>query len=115
MRFLLIIYAAGTVLVAMPFALALSNVGNLAETTSGRVLAGALLALGFGALMASRDPQRHRLVIQMLIVFASLGALSIASRLAFGDHTRDPAWLLLPATVAMLVLLVYFYPRGRPD
>jgi hypothetical protein len=112
---LLVIYAAGTVLVAIPFALALSNVGSLAETTSGRILAGALLALGFGALMASRDPRRHRVVIQMLIVFASLAALAIALRLAFGDHPRYPAGLLLPAAVAVPVLLVWFYPRGRPD
>jgi hypothetical protein len=115
MRFLLAIYAAGTILVAMPFALALSNVGNLAETTSGRVLAGALLALGFGSLMAARDPWRHRLVIQMLIVFTSLAALSIAARLAFGEHSRDPAWLLLPAAIAMPVLLGCFYPRGPRD
>lgn len=109
-RILLVVYAVGSVAVAVPL-LVYGRAGDLAETTSGRVLAGALIALAIGALGAARDPWTHRLVIKMLIVFTSLSAVAIALRLAAGNHENDPAWLLLPLAVAAPVLLAVFYPR----
>jgi Ca2+/H+ antiporter len=99
------------VAVAIPLAFALGRAGDLAGTTSGKVLAGALLALGFGALRAARDPWRHRLVVQMLIVFTTLATLAIVYRLVFEDYVRDPAWLVLPFALAAAILLALFYPR----
>ena len=113
-RLLLVVYAAGTLVVAIPLAFALGDAGNLADTTSGKVLAAALLALGYGALRASRDPWRERLVIQILIVFTALAALAIGYRVAFEDHPLFPAVVLLPFAVAAPVLLALFYPRQPP-
>jgi hypothetical protein len=109
-RVLLVLYAVGSIAVAVPL-LVYGHAGDLAETTSGRVLAAALIALAVGALGAARDPWAHRLVIKILIVFTSLAALAIAYRLAAGNHQNDPAWALLPIAVAAPVLFAVFYPR----
>jgi hypothetical protein len=106
----LVLYAVGTVIIAIPLAFAFTNAGDLANTTSGKILAAALVTLGFGALVAATDPRRHRLVIQMIIVFTSLAALAIVTRLAGGHHDGDLAWFVLPAAVAAPVLLVALYP-----
>jgi hypothetical protein len=53
-RVLLVIYVLGTVAVALPLVLNLA--GDLSNTTSGKVLAAALIALGAGAALAVRDP-----------------------------------------------------------
>lgn len=110
-RLLLVVYAIGTVVIAIPLAFALGSTGDLADTTSGKVLAAALLALGLGALRASRDPWRDRLMIQVLIVFTALSALAIAYRVAFEHHPVFPAAILLLLAVASPVLLAVFYPR----
>ena len=75
-RLLLVLYAIGTVAIAIPLAFALGDAGDLADTTSGKVLAAALLALGFGGLMAAHDPWRNRLLIQVLMAFTALAAHS---------------------------------------
>jgi peptidoglycan/LPS O-acetylase OafA/YrhL len=112
MQILLVLYALGSLAMAVPL-LFYAGAGNLAETTSGRILASALLSLGLGAVAASRDPWRHRIVVQMLIAFTTMAALSIAFRLAMGYHEDDPAWFLLPIAACSPVLLAIFYPR-RP-
>jgi peptidoglycan/LPS O-acetylase OafA/YrhL len=112
-RLLLVLYAIGSVAVAIPILLAIGHAGELANTTSGRVLAAALSAMALGAALAARDPWQHRLVILVLIVFTALSTVAIALRLAFGDYERDPAWLVLPLAVGAPVLLTVFYPR-RP-
>jgi len=110
-RLLLVAYAIGTVVIAIPLAFALGSAGDLADTTSGKVLAAALLAMGFGALRASREPWRDRLMVQVLIVFTGLSALAIAYRLVFEDHPLLPAGFLLVLAIASPILLVAFYPR----
>jgi hypothetical protein len=110
-RLLLVLYAVGTVVIAVPLAFALPGTGELASTTSGKVLAAALLALGLGALRASRDPWRDRLMVQVLIVFTGLSALAIAYRILFEGHALLPAGILLMLAVATPVVLVVFYPR----
>ena len=111
MRWLLVLYAAGTVVIAIPLVFAFPSSGELASTTSGKVLAAALLALGLGALRASRDPWRDRLMVQVLIVFTGLSALAIAYRVVFEGHPLLPAGFLLLLAVVTPVLLVVFYPR----
>jgi hypothetical protein len=111
MRLLLVAYAVATVAIAIPLAFALRGTGDLASTTSGKVLAAALLALGLGALRASREPWRDRLMVQVLIVFTGLSALAITYRVVFEDHPFLPAGILLFLAVATTILLVVFYPR----
>ena len=110
-RILLVVYAVGSVAVAIPLLFAFSHAGDLADTTSGKVLAAALLAMAFGALVAARDPWQHRSVVLVIIAFTSLSALAIVYRLVFAGHTADPAWMVLPLAVAAPVLLTVFYPR----
>jgi hypothetical protein len=112
LRTLLWLYALGCVLVAIPVAFAFGNAGDLAGTTSGKALAGALLVLGYGALRASRDPWRHRVVVHMLILFAAFAALAVTYRLVFeAQHARGPAALVLVVCVAAVALLTAFFPR----
>jgi len=113
-RTLLVLYAVGSVAIAIPLLFALGHAGDLADTTSGKILAAALLAMGFGALAATRDPWRNRLMIQVVMAFTALSSVAIVYRLAFEDHRPDPAWIVLPLAVAAPVLLALFYPR-RPS
>jgi peptidoglycan/LPS O-acetylase OafA/YrhL len=113
-RILLVLYAVGSVAIAVPLLFAFGHAGDLADTTSGKILAAALLAIGFGALSAARDPWRNRVMIQVVMAFTAISSLAIVYRLAFEDHRLYPAWILLPLAVAAPVLLAIFYPR-RPE
>lgn len=120
LRIVLMAYAFGSPVIAAAVAFGLGDAGNLADTTSGKILASALLALGYAAFVASRDPWRHRLVVQVLIVFTALATLSIVYRLAFGPayhhlYARDPAWYVLPFAAVPPVLFLLLYPRRPAD
>jgi hypothetical protein len=114
LRVLLGVYAAGSLAVVVPLLLDAPGAGELAGTTSGKVLAAAILALGFGAAMAARDPWRNRIMVQVLIAFTTLATLAIVSRLILHEepYDLDPAWLVLPVAAATPVLLAVFYPRA---
>jgi len=112
-RIPLVLYAIGSVAIAVPLLFAFGHAGDLADTTSGKILAAALPAMGFGALAAARDPWRDRLTIQVVMAFTALSSLAIVYRLAIEDHGPDPAWILLPLSVAAPILFALFYPR-RP-
>jgi hypothetical protein len=113
-RVLLVLYALGSVAVAVPLVLDLTGAGELVGTTSGKILAAAVFSLGLGAAMAARDPWRNRVMIRVLIMFTALAAIAILSRLLFHDkpYRIDPAWILLPFAIAAPVLLGVFYPRA---
>ena len=113
-RILLVLYAIGSVAITVPLLFAFGHAGDLADTTSGKILAAALLAMGYGALVAARDPWRNRLMIQMVMAFTALSSLAIVYRLTFEHHRPDPAWVLLPLAVAAPVLFALYYPR-RPS
>jgi len=113
MRLLLVLYFVGSVAVAVPLLLDVRHAGNLSGTTSGKVLAAALIAMGLGALGAARDPRRQRLMIKVLIVFTTLAALAIVHRLVAEQRPHDPAWIVLPFAIAAPILLGYFYPRDE--
>lgn len=81
--------------------------------TSGKVLAGALVALGIGAFAAMVDPFRHRLMITVAILFASFVAAAIAYRLHWEHHPNDPTRFLLPFVLAFPILALIFYPFGK--
>ena len=111
-QILLVLYAIGSVAVAIPLLFAFAHAGDLAHTTSGKILAAALLALAFGALLAARDPWQSRVLIDVIIAFTSMTVLAILYRLVVqGDHTSDPAWMVLPFAIAAPVLFGLFYPR----
>ena len=114
-QILLVLYAVGSVAVAIPLLFAFANAGDLADTTSGKILAAALLAMAFGAMAAARDPWQHRVLIWVLIAFTSLSTLAITYRLAFEGHVDDPAWMVLPFAIAAPVLFALFYPRPPTD
>ncbi len=113
-RVLLVLYALGSLAVVVPLLLDLPGAGELAGTTSGKILAAAIFSLGFGAAMAARDPWRHRLMIQVLIAFTALATLAIITRVLFHHepYAVDPAWIVLPFAAAAPVLLAVFYPRA---
>ena len=114
-QILLVLYAAGSVVVAIPLLFAFSHAGDLADTTSGKILAAALLAMALGALAAARDPWQNRVMILVVIAFTSMSVLAIAYRLLYQDHFNDPAWMVLPLAIAAPVLFAAFYPRPAGD
>ena len=114
MRTLLFLYFLASVAIAIPLLFYTRHAGNISGTTSGKVLAAALIAMGIGALRAARDPWRQRLVVQVLIVFTALAACAIVYRLVAERHPHDPAWIVLPFALAAPVLLACFYPRSKP-
>lgn len=114
-RILLVLYAAGSVAVAIPLLFAFAHAGDLADTTSGKILAAALLAMALGALVAARDPWQSRVLVLVVIAFTSMSAVAIAYRLVFEEHPDDPAWMVLPFAIAAPVLFGLFYPRPPAD
>ena len=80
-RILLILYALGCLAVTVTQLLNGPGSGDMPWTTSGKILAAATFAFGFGAAMASRDPWQNRLVIQILIVFMACTTLAIVYRI----------------------------------
>ena len=113
-RVLLVVYAIGSVVVALPLLFALEGSGELKNTTSGKILAASLLALGLGAVLAARDPWQNRLMVTVITTFTTLAAFAIAYRLVFEHKFHDPAWVVLPLAVAAPILFGVFYPH-RPD
>ena len=111
-QLLLVLYAVGSVAFAIPLIFAFAHAGDLANTTSGKILAAALLAMALGALAAARDPWENRVMVLVVIAFTSFSALAIAFRLVFGEHPSDPAWIVLPFAIAAPVLFALFYPRS---
>ncbi|HET6475022.1 MAG TPA: hypothetical protein VFH93_02955 [Thermoleophilia bacterium] len=111
-QLLLVLYAVGSVAFAIPLLFAFAHAGDLANTTSGKVLAAALLAMALGALAAARDPWENRVMVLVVIAFTSFSALAIAYRLVFGEHPSDPAWIVLPFAIGAPVLFALFYPRS---
>ena len=113
-RALLALYALGSIAVVIPLMLDLPGAGELAGTTSGKILAAAIFSLGLGAFLATRDPYRNRIMIQVIIAFTALASLGILTRLLFHHehYAIDPAWMVLPFAVAAPVLFTIFYPRA---
>ena len=110
-RILLILYALGCF--AVTLAQLLNRAGDMTWTTSGKILAAATFAFGFGSAMASRDPWQNRLVIQIIIVFMAGTTLAVVYGIL--THAELPAgegtWVVAAAAAAAPVLFGVFYPR----
>lgn len=115
LRILLAIYFVASLTVAFPIALGIGHTGELAGTTSGKILASAIVALGVGALLAAIEPVRHRGIIVVIIAFTALACLAIVTRLIGNEHRHDPAAVLLPFVAACPVLLAVFFPWRRSE
>jgi hypothetical protein len=110
-RLVLWLYALGCVFVAIPLAFAIGMSGDLGGTTSGKVLAGALVVLAYGAARAAGHPRQHRIIVQMLVLFAAVASVAVLYRIIFEGHGIVPSALVLAASVTATVLLIVFYPR----
>lgn len=112
-RILLVLYALGMLSVTLTQLLGGPGAGDMFWTTSGKILAAATFAMGFGSAMASRDPWQNRLVVQILIVFMVGAAFAIAYRmLTHGEvPPGESTWIVLAAAASAPVLFAVFYPR----
>ena len=109
---LLILYFLGSLVVAVD--LLFGYVGHLADSTSEKLFAAAIISLGVGALIAATDPLAHRVIVQVLILFTTLASLALLRRIVLIHERDELVWLALPLTAAAAVLLCIFYPRtGR--
>ena len=88
-RILLVLYALGMLAVTYTQLFGGPSSGDMFWTTSGKILAAATFALGFGAAMASRDPWQNRLVIQIIIVFMAGTTLAVVYGIL--THAELPA------------------------
>jgi len=77
-----------------------------------KMLGAALIALGIGSLLASRDPLRNRIMVQTEIVFTGLAVLALAYRLIWQSSTTPRVgWAFLVVLAAFFVAFSIFYPR----
>jgi hypothetical protein len=116
-RYVLIVHAIVAEVFAIPLLL---FAGRFAEwldwpvfdPTITKMLGAALAALGVGSLLASRDPLRHRVIVQTEIVYTGLSAIVVLYRLLrFSSTTPDSAWAVLAVFVVFFVLFTLTYPR----
>lgn len=111
-RVLLAVYGVSSAAIALVLFLGLPGTGDLSGTTSGHILAAAILALGIGALTAIPDPWRHRRIVQIIILFTVMATVVIGVRVGTHSiHGLDRAWVLVPASAACPILLGIFYPK----
>lgn len=83
------------------------------DPTMAKMLGAALLALAVGSLLAARDPLRHRVIVQMEIVYTALSAAVLAYRLLrFPALTPDIAWVWLALFALFCLLFSVTYPRA---
>jgi len=83
------------------------------DPTGGKVLAAAVLALGIGSLLAARDPYRHRVMVQTLIVFNAAGPVGLLYRVLFESEMTPigASWTFIALMTGFLVLFYVFYPQ----
>ena len=83
------------------------------DPTGGKVLAAAVLALGIGSLLAARDPYRHRVMVQTLIVFNAAGLVGLLYRVLFESEMTPigASWTFIALMTGFLVLFYVFYPQ----
>jgi hypothetical protein len=107
------VYAAISVGMAIPLIFLLGPVDTASNGTSIRILGGAVLALGIGAVAVVRDPTGNRAMLRVQLVFAVISALALAWKFRVDDSPR--ALLLLLPLVVFIVLLLALSPAARPD
>ena len=82
------------------------------DPTMAKMLGAAMLGLGIGSLLAARDPLKHRVIVQMEIVYALVASAAVLYRLVrYTDATPHFAWVAFGVTTAFFVLFCLTYPR----
>ena len=84
------------------------------DPLSTKMLGAALAALGVGALLAMRDPLRHRVIVQIDIVYTAMTTVVLIYREArFNSMTPNVVWFILGFAILLLVLLSVTYPAAE--
>jgi hypothetical protein len=116
-RWTLIAFGIVQLLIAVPLLLFLGRAFDwigwwLFDPTGDKVLGAALASIGVASLLASRDPVRHRIVVQTDILLCFLTAVVLLYRLLIGGgptiETPTVVWLVLSAV--FFALFATFYP-----
>ena len=115
LAYVLYVYAAVAVIVAVALIFLLGPASTVENGTSVRVLGAALLALSYGAVVTARDPARNRPLLVVEMVFIGLSALALAYRLVVEHHMHDRTWLILPPMLVCLVVLLLLFPNGQAE
>jgi hypothetical protein len=83
------------------------------DPTMAKMMGAALLALGVGSLLATRDPLKYRVIIQVEIVYTAATAAALLYRLLrFGDSTPDFTWAVFAICAAFCLLFSVTYPSA---
>jgi hypothetical protein len=118
-RYVLILHAVIAEVVAVPLLLFAGRFADWVhwsfyDPTMSKMFGAALAALGVGSILASRDPLRHRVIVQTEIVYTGLSVLVLLYRhLRFPSTTPDFAWVALGAFVVLFVLFCVTYPQAE--
>ena len=83
------------------------------DPTMTKMLGAALLALCVGSLLATRDPFKYRVVIQMEIVYTAATAVAVLYRLLrFSSTTPDFTWAVFVSCAIFCLLFSVTYPSA---
>jgi uncharacterized membrane protein YdcZ (DUF606 family) len=83
------------------------------DPTLAKMLGAALFGLSIGSLLAARDPLKHRVIVQMEIVYAFVASVAVLYRLVrYSSTTPHFAWVPFAVTTAFFVLFSLTYPRA---
>lgn len=117
-RWVLIAYFAVAMICSLPMFFLLGRTAQWIhwawyDPTGGKILGAAVFALGIGALLAARDPYRHRVTVQTGIVFTAVSVVTLLYRVLFeSDLTPVTAsWAFIAVMASFLILFCVFYPR----
>ena len=86
------------------------------DPTLAKMLGAALFGLSIGSLLAARDPLKHRVIVQMEIVYAFVASVAVLYRLVrYSSTTPHFAWVPFAVTTAFFVLFSLTYPRAAAE
>ncbi len=84
------------------------------DYTIVKLLGATMICLGVGSLLAARDPLRHRIVVQMEIVFTFVATIALGYRLIWqASTTPRVGWVFLVLLAAFFVTFSVLYPRSE--
>ncbi len=118
-RYVLVLHFVVAEVAAVPL---LFRAGSLAawvdwypfEPVALKLLGAGFAALGVGSLLAARDPLRHRVIVQMEIVYTALSAAVLLYRgLRYPEVTFDAVWVGFAVFAVFCALFCVTYPRAE--
>ena len=86
------------------------------DPTMAKMLGAAMAGLCIGSLLAARDPLKHRVIVQMEIVYTFVASVAVLYRLVrYNDTTPHFAWVPFAVTTVFFVLFSLTYPRTAAE